>query len=380
MSLRRVLLNPGPVTTTDTVKQALLVPDTCPREREFKEVITRVTRRLVEVVGGGDEYMAVLFEGSGTAVLEACIASIVPPDRALLVVSNGGYGQRLLDIARVYQLDVVLYSIPWGAYPYVGAVERLLGAHQGRVSHLAVVHHETTTGMLNPVTEMAALAHHYGAETIVDAMSSYAGLPIDVKRSGIDYLVASSSKCVQAIPGLSFVICLRESLVRHTLAQPRSYYLDLHAQMAMLQSEGCMRFTAPVQILHALDQALREWFEETGEGRYRRYRENYRELVDGLGELGFRFLLPPEQRSQLVTTVIEPTHPAYSYDRLHDYLYERGFTIYPDKGSAEGTFRLASFGQIDRNDIRAFLKALECYITETGIAGRLYEGSERGRS
>ena len=373
---RNVLLNPGPVTTSDTVKQALVVPDTCPREREFKALIARVAQQLVDVVHGGDRYVAVIFEGSGTAAVEACISSVVPQDRAILVVSNGGYGQRMVEIAQVHQLNVVPYVIPWGDCLDLATVESSLQAHRGRISHLAMVHHETTTGMLNPIAECAELTHRYDAEIIVDAMSSYAGLPIDISQLELDYLVASSSKCLQAVAGLSFVICRHDSLRQCAKLQPRSYYLNLWAQYCLFEAESCIRFTAPVQVFHALDQALGEWFEETEQGRYHRYLENYTELVAGLQRLGFRSLLPADQRSKLVTAVIEPTHVGYDYHHMHDYLYERGFTIYPDKGSVQGAFRLASFGQIDRSDIRAFLNALEQYLIEMDLLGDLYNDGD----
>lgn len=199
---RRVLLNPGPVTTSDTVKQALVVPDTCPREREFKALIARVAQQLVDVVHGDDRYVALIFEGSGTAAVEACISSVVPQDKGVLVVNNGGYGQRMIEIAQVHQLDVVPYVILWGACLYLAAVESLLQAHRGRISHLAVVHHETTTGMLNPIAECAVLAHRYDAGIIVDAMSLYAGLPIDVGQLELDY----PSKCLQTVAGLRSAI------------------------------------------------------------------------------------------------------------------------------------------------------------------------------
>lgn len=373
---RNVLLNPGPITTTDTVKQALVVPDICPREREFKAVMARVRRRLVDVVRGGDEYAAVIFAGSGTAAVEACISSVVPRGKAVLIVDNGGYGQRMLEIAQVYQLEVVPYSIPWGDSPDLEAIESLLSQHQGRVSHLAIVHHETTTGMLNPIAACASLAHQYGAEIIVDGMSSYAGVPINIRELELDYFAASSSKCIQGMANLSFVICQRKSLQKCAQVQPRSYYLDLYAQHCFFEAEACVRFTAPVQLFYALDQALKEYFEETEQGRYQRYVESYNELVNGIQQLGFRFLLPADQHSRLATTVIEPTHPAYCYDHMHDYLYERGFTIYPDKGAAEGAFRLANIGEINREDIRAFLNVLRQYLIEMNLIGHLYDGGD----
>ena len=374
MSIQRnVLLNPGPVTTTDTVKQALVVPDICPRESEFGELMARVSRRLVEVVHGGDEYVAVIFGGSGTASVEACISSVVPRDKGMLIVDNGAYGQRMIEIAQTYQIEVVPYRLPWGDYPDLAVIESLLRQHQGQVSHLAIVHHETTTGMLNPLEACTSLAHQCGAEIIVDAVSSYAGLPINIKELELDYLMSSANKCIQGMAGLSFVICRRQSLLQSAQVQPRSYYLNLYAQHRFFEAHHQTRFTPPVQVFYALDQALTEYFEETEQGRHQRYVDSYNELVNGLRQLGFRFLLPPHQRSKLLTAVIEPIHPAYSYDQMHDYLYERGFTVYPGKGAKEKTFRLANIGQIDRNDIRDFLNVLRQYLVETDMIGHPYD-------
>ena len=372
---RNILLNPGPTTTTDTVKRALVVPDICPREKEFGELMARVNRKLVEVVHGGDEYVAAIFAGSGTASVEACVSSVVPHDKRILIVDNGAYGQRMIEIAQTHQIDVVPYCIPWGDYPDVAAIESLLRQHQGQVSHLAIVHHETTTGMLNPIEACTSLAHQYGVEIIVDAVSSYAGLPINIDELELDYLISSANKCIQGMAGLSFVICRRQSLLQSGQVQPRSYYLNLYEQYCSLEAKHQTRFTPPVQVFYALDQALTEYFEETERSRYRRYMDSNDELVNGLRQLGFRFLLPADQRSRLLTAVIEPTHPAYSYDQMHDYLYERGFTIYPGKGAKERTFRLANIGQIDQDDIDAFLDVLKQHLVGTGMIGHLYDNA-----
>jgi 2-aminoethylphosphonate-pyruvate transaminase len=368
---RQILLNPGPATTSDSVKLAQVVPDICPREKEFGALMARIGQQLVCVVHGGDEYVAVMFGGSGTAAVEACISSVVAHDKKILIVDNGAYGRRMIEIAQTYQIEVVPYAIEWGDYPDLEVIESLLRQHQGQIEHLAIVHHETTTGMLNPVEACADLAHQYGVQIIVDAMSSFAGLPINIKQSQLDYLISSSNKCIQAMAGVSFVICKRTSLEQSAHIRPRSYYLNLLAQHQYFEKSQQFRFTPPVQVLYALEQALVEYFQETGEGRHRRYSESYDELIVGLARLGFQLLLPAEQRSKLLTAVIEPTHPNYSYDAMHDYLIERGFTIYPGKGASEATFRLANIGKIDKQDISAFIEALSQYLVDAGLMGQL---------
>lgn len=375
MSIKRnILLNPGPATTTDSVKNALVVPDICPREREFGELMLSISRQLVEVVHGGDQYRAVLFAGSGTLAVEACISSVVPEGEKILVIDNGAYGKRMCEIAKTYRLDLLEYRIPWGDYPDLVEIEKLLQQHRGQVSHLAVVHHETTTGMLNPVDDMAALIHAYQGEIIVDAMSSFAGLPIDIVDQKLDYLISSSNKCIQGMAGLSFAICKVSALESASQITPKLFYSNLVAQQEYFQKNLQMRFTPPVQITNALDQALKEFFEEVERSRHERYTGSFRTLILGLEKLGFRFLLPEEQRSQLLVAVIEPDHPAYTFDAMHDFLYERGFSIYPGNGAKEKTFRLATIGQIFPGDIEDFLQVLNEYLKHVGIGRNLYQG------
>jgi 2-aminoethylphosphonate aminotransferase len=369
---RNVLLNPGPATTTDSVKHAMVVPDICPREKAFGDLAAEIQRGLVDVVHGGEDYAAVLLGGSGTAALEACIASVVPRGRKALIMENGAYGRRMMDIARRYSIDVVEYRQTWGDYPDLKAVDALLDEHAGKISHLVMVHHETTTGMLNPLKGCVEVAKQHGVEIIVDAMSSYAGIPIDVCDLGIDYLLSSANKCIQGMAGLSFVICKLASLAKVKEIPPRLYYLDLYGQYSHFRKEHQFSFTPPVQVLYALHQALEEFFLETSEGRHARYAASYETLVVGLRGLGFRLLLPLEQNSKLLTAIVEPDHVSYSYDRMHDYLLTRGFTIYPGKGAKEKTFRIANIGQINSSDITAFLKVLKDYLVETGMMDALY--------
>lgn len=364
-----ILLNPGPANTTETVKRAQLAEDICPRERSFGELVRVVRRRLVEVVHAGSDYEGVLFGGSGTAGVEAALASVVPEDGRLLVVDNGAYGERMAEIAAAYRMPHDRLALGVGTWPDLDRVEGALAA--ATYTHVAVVHHETTTGMLNPVAEIAGLARKRGAQVIVDAMSSYAGLPIDVAGMGIDYLVSSSNKCIQGMAGLSFVIARRDHLQALPEIPGRSLYLSLREQHRFFERTGQMRFTPPVQTFYALAQALEEYFAETGEGRFRRYRACFDALDGGVRELGFRRLLPDAMLSRILTAYVEPDHPAYGYDEMHDRLFAKGFTIYPGKGAKKATFRLANMGAITPADMRSFVGALGETMREMGI-DRLY--------
>jgi aspartate aminotransferase-like enzyme len=221
--------------------------------------------------------------------------------------------------------------------------------------------------VLNPVEAIAALARAQGTEVIVDAMSSYAGIPIDVERMGADFLVSSSNKCIQGMAGLAFVICRRARLEAMTPIPGRSFYLNLAGHHRFFEEQRQMQFTPPVQVVHALEQALDEYFAEGGEARHQRYLANWRALDGGMLELGFRRLLPEAILSRILTCYIEPDHPGYSFDAMHDRLYEKGFTIYPGKGAAQATFRLANMGDVTPDDMRAFVTALSVTLDELGV-------------
>lgn len=360
-----VLLNPGPANTTDTVKRAMTRPDICPREKEFGDVLYWVRDALTRVVHDGDRYTSVLFTGSGTAAVEAAVASTVPADGKLLVIDNGAYGKRIAQIAAAYGIPHEIEEFEVGAVVDPERVARHLS--RAGFSHVAVIHHETSTGVLNPVERIGAICRERGSTLIVDAMSSYAGIPIDVEAMGADYLVSSSNKCIQGMAGLGFVVCRRDALDALRPIPGRSFYLSLAGQHRFLQREGQMQFTPPVQVVYALEQALREYFAEGGENRHARYVANWEVLDSGMRELGFRRLLPEAILSRILTAYIEPHHPNYSFERMHDSLYAKGFTIYPGKGARLDTFRLANMGNVCTDDMRDFLTAMRETIAELAI-------------
>lgn len=362
---RMILLNPGPANTTDSVKQAMTRPDICPREREFGEVMLRVREGLTRVVHSGDSYTTVLFAGSGTAAVEAAVCSAVPENGRLLVIDNGAYGKRIAEIAAAYRIEHDVESFGVGGYPDVERIAARLGGR--RYSHLAVIHHETSTGMLNPVEEIGALCKQHGTEMIVDAMSSYAGLPIEIERLGADYLVSSSNKCIQGMAGLGFVICRRAILERLEPIAGRSLYLNLPLQHRYLERTCQLRYTPPVQVIYALEQALEEYWAEGGHARHERYMSCWAALDGGMLELGFRRLLPESQLSRILTAYLEPDHEGYSFDQMHDRLYAKGFTIYPGKGAREAAFRLANMGAVTPAEMKSFVSAMAETIDEMGM-------------
>ncbi|MDH4224995.1 MAG: 2-aminoethylphosphonate--pyruvate transaminase, partial [Deltaproteobacteria bacterium] len=311
MVKRNILLNPGPATTTDTVKQALVVPDICPREADFGNLTGRVRDGLLQVVNGHPTHTAVMLAGSGTAGVEAVLSSVTGPGHKVLVLDNGAYGRRGEQILKAYAIPHHTHRLAWGDYPDVAALDDLM-ARNPDWTHFFFVHHETTTGMLNPLDELAALCRKHHLVSIVDAMSSYAGIPINLQTTPVDYLVSSSNKCVQGMAGLSFVISRREALESTSGLPPRNFYLNLYGNHRYWEQTRQFQFTPPVQVVYGLEAALNEFFAEGQAARYARYCRNYDVLMAGLESLGLRTLLPPPQHAKLLTAIVEPSIPGYS--------------------------------------------------------------------
>lgn len=387
---RNILLNPGPATTTDTVKNAQVVPDICPRKKEFGEVMEFVSKELTNLVADNDEYTTVLFGGSGTAAVESMISSVVDKD-ILLIINNGAYGKRICEMAEIYDLNFIEFiGSPVNGIDFI-KLEQIISEYNtkkrfiknklndykgivGRynikneddeikvISHIAVIHHETTTGILNDIHRVGGLCSKYNIDLIVDGMSSFAGIPIDMKSSNIKCLASSSNKCIQGMAGVSFVIAEKELLINTKRIKPRNLYLNLYNQYEYFQKNYQMRFTPPVQVLYALKQAIIETKAETIERRYERYVRCCEILWDGLEKLNLKLLVPKEKSSMLLTSIVEPEVKGYNFDSLHNYLYEKGFTIYPGKVSSKNTFRIANIGDIYPENMRKFIEILEEYF------------------
>lgn len=363
MTDRRVLLNPGPATTSEAVKRALVIPDVCPREAEFVELYADVRARLVALCGTADEAVAVPLPGNGTTALEALLGRVVGDGDRLLVVDNGDYGARLAAIAAALRLPHAVVACGWGQPVDLVDVERALEAARpapGGAVHLAFVHHETSTGELNPLAALAALARGRGAFVLVDAMSSFGARPLRVGPGpgAVDAVVSSSNKCVQGMAGLGLVVAARPLLAHAAGVRPRSVALDLVAEARALEATGQSRFTVPPQVASALRAALVELECEGVAGRQARYERCHGRLLAGLGRLGFEPLLPEARQSRILLAVRAPVAPWFDFERLHDALLARGFTIYPGKPGHAPCFRLSVLGDLHEPDIDAFLGAL----------------------
>ena len=360
-SSRKILLNPGPATTTYSVKMAQVVDDICPREYEFGDLMEWVSDELTDIVGSKEEYVTILFGGSGTAVVEAALSSVVPHDKKVLIVNNGAYGKRMCQIAATYEMDYIEFESSPIEPIDLEALENAIKA-EPNLSHLAVIHNETTTGLLNSLDDLGALAKKYNLELIVDAMSSYAAIPIDMKAQNISYLMASSNKNIQGMAGVGFVIANKKSIERVKEIKPRNFYLDLYAQYENFIKTHQMRFTPPVQTLYALKQAIIEAKEEGVESRYARYSKSWKTLTKFLKENNLKYLVDDAYHSKIITSIFMPE--GVDFNHMHDYFFEKGFTIYPGKVAQFNTFRVANIGEIDHKDMEEFLKLFKAYLAE----------------
>ena len=356
---RNVLLNPGPSTTTDTVKMAQVVPDICPREKEFASLMKGLREDLVKIVHGDlQKYTSVLFCGSGTINIDVCINSLLPEGGKVLVVNNGAYSTRAVEICQYYGLPHIDLKFPVNQRPDLDKVEETL-KNNPDIKLVHTTHNETGTGILNPIREIGALAHKYGAIFTVDTTSTYAMRPINIEEDNIDFCMASAQKGLMAMTGLSFVVGNRSIIEKSKDYPKRSYYCNLFLQYDCFEKTGEMHFTPPVQTIYAAIQGIKEYWAEGEEGKWARHTRVFNAINDGLERLGFKQVIKPEERTGLVSTAIYPDDPNWSFEKVHDYCYERGFTIYPGKISSTNTFRLCALGAIDVKDIEDFFVVFE---------------------
>lgn len=356
---RNILLNPGPATTTDSVKMAQVVPDICPREQEFGNLMEYVSNELTKIVASPQKYTTILFGGSGTAVVESTISSVIPHDKKVLIINNGSYGKRMCQIADAYGMKYIEFKSSPIKPINLKKLKKLIKENKD-ISHLAVIHNETTTGLLNNLDDLGKIAKKFNLEFIVDAMSSYSAIPINMKKQNIHYLLASSNKNIQGMAGIGFVIANVKSIEKLKNIKPRNFYLNLFAQYENFISSHQMRFTPPVQTLYALKQAIIETKKEGVKIRYKRYSKSWKTLTKFLKENNLKYLVKDKYHSRIITSIFIPEN--IDFNDLHDFFYEKGFTIYPGKVANFNTFRIANIGEIDFKDMKKFLKLLKKYL------------------
>jgi len=368
MIKRNVLLNPGPSTTTDSVKMAQVVPDICPREKEFRDIMKQMRKDLLKVVHADEsKYTAVLFCGSGTINIDVCINSLLPAKKKILVINNGAYSSRAVEVCQYYGLDYIDLKFKEDERPDLELVEKTLKENSD-IALVHTTHNETGTGLLNPIREIGALVHKYGAVFTVDTTSTLAMRPIDIEKDNIDFCMASAQKGLMAMTGLSFIIGNKEIIELSKDYPKRSYYCNLYLQYEFFEKTGEMHFTPPVQTVYATVQALKEYFDEGEENKWARHTRVYKAIREGALELGFREVIKEEWQAGLVEALQYPDDENWVFDKIHDYCYERGFTIYPGKITSTNTFRLCALGAIDEDDIKDFYSVFKDALCEFGVS------------
>ena len=354
-----LLLTPGPLSTTPTVK-ATMLRDWCTWDDDYNSLVQGIRQRLVQLASDyPDDHTAVLMQGSGTFCVEATLGTALPRDGKLLVLANGAYGQRMARIAGILGIPVVVHDSGETAPPDPVRLEQSLAADPA-ISHVAMVHCETTTGMLNPVTGIGEIVKSFNRVFIVDAMSSFGGIPLSMEGIRADFLVSSANKCIQGVPGFGYVIARRERMAALE-GQARSLSLDLYDQWRTMEAgQGKWRFTSPTHTVRAFAQALRELDEEGGvAARFERYRENQRMLVEGMQALDFQTLLPRERQSPIITAFYSLGHADYRFRDFYEALKSRGFVIYPGKITEADTFRIGTIGDVHPQDVWRLLDAVK---------------------
>lgn len=364
---RNILLNPGPATTTDTVKMAQVVPDICPREKDFAQLMKGMREDLVKIVHGDpQEYAAILFCGSGTINIDICLNSLLDKDKRILIINNGAYSSRAVEVCQFYGLPYLNLKFPETELPDLDKVRQTLSENTD-ISLVYTTHNETGTGILNPIRQIGALAHEFGATFIVDTTSTYAMRPINAVEDNIDFCMASAQKGIMAMAGLSFIIGRKKMIEASKDYPKRSYYCNLYLQYECFERTGEMHFTPPVQTIYSAKQALEEYFVEGEEAKWLRHTRVCNAIHEGLARLGFRELIQRNWQSGLVVSVQYPDDKQWDFDAIHDYCYSQGFTIYPGKISSNPTFRLCALGAIDESDIHDFFKVFEKALAEYKI-------------
>jgi 2-aminoethylphosphonate-pyruvate transaminase len=356
---RTILLNPGPVNVTERVRQALILPDICHREKEFSDLMAAIRTKLLKAFNIEEEYTSVLVSGSGTAALEMAVSSSLSPGLSMLVIQNGVYGERISKICEIYHFRQRTIKLKWGEPPSLEDIENELKKNPD-IEVVALVHHETTTGLLNPLEKVGKLARRYKKVFLVDCISSLAGDTINFKSCPIDIAVGTSNKCVQGFPGVSFVLFRRKELKRLRNIPERNLYFNL-TNYHKAQEAGETLFTPAIPAYYALDVALNELTEETVAGRIIRYSKVAHLLRKGFRDIGLEFLIPENWQSNCLTSLRLPK--GLSYKKLHDELKANGFVIYAGQGNlSENIFRVANMGDITQNEFERFLQVLKSIL------------------
>ncbi|MEP6607152.1 MAG: 2-aminoethylphosphonate--pyruvate transaminase [Burkholderiaceae bacterium] len=360
-----ILLTPGPLTTSLRTKQAML-SDWGSWDAAFNGITASIRRDVIDIVNGGDDYTCVPLQGSGTFSVEAAIGTLVPRNARVLVPNNGAYCARIVRICRYLNRAVVDLAVPEDQ-PTTGAVVEAALIADPMITHVAQVHCETGAGMVNDLAGVAQVCRNYGKGLIVDAMSSFAALPIDVRAIPFDALIAASGKCLEGVPGMGFVVA-KKSLLEARAGNAHSLAMDLHDQYVYMEKTTQWRYTPPTHVVAALRVAIDQFKEEGGQpARLARYKSNCATLVEGMVGLGFKPFLPPAVQAPIIVTFHAPANPAYTFKAFYEMTRDRGYMLYPGKLTEVETFRVGCIGAIDANEMRNVVSAVSQTLQAMGI-------------
>lgn len=360
------LLTPGPLTTTDTVKREMLV-DHCTWDDDYKSITQTIRQKLLRLAHvSPEEYTAVLMQGSGTFGVESVLTSVVGGKDKLLICSNGAYGERMASICEHSGIRYTIYKEPYDTIPSARKVEAYLNEDPD-ITHVSMVHSETTSGILNDIEAIARVVKSHGKVFIVDAMSSFGGVDIPVDGWGIDFIISSANKCIQGVPGFAFILC-RRSLLEESKGKARSLSLDLYDQWQCMEKDGKWRFTSPTHVVLAFSKALEEMEEEGGiPARSKRYYDNNHLLIDRMKKMGFKTYIDEVHQGPIITTFLYPADPKFHFPEFYQYIKERGYAIYPGKLTDLDTFRIGNIGEIYEEDIVKVTDIIRNYLAEKQI-------------
>ena len=360
-----ILLTPGPITTSLETKMAML-RDWGSWDANFNAVTAEVRKKLVAIVNGQDTHVCVPVQGSGTFSVEAAINTLVPRTGHVLVLINGAYGLRLAKLTQMMGRKVTTFETPEDVPTTPADVDRLLKTDPS-ITHVGLIHCETSTGILNPLQEIATVVESHDKSLVVDAMSSFGALPIDARNTRFDALIAASGKCIEGPPGMGFVL-VRKSVLEKCAGNSTSLALDLYDQWVYMEKTTQWRYTPPTHVVVAFNIALDQHVAEGGQpGRLARYRKNCDTLLAGMTEMGFKLFLKPEIQAPIILTFHAPPDPAYNFKEFYARVRDKGFILYPGKLTAVETFRVGCIGAIGADEMRQAVNVVRDTLREMGI-------------
>lgn len=359
------LLTPGPLTTTDQTKRAML-HDWGSRDATFIETNARVRRNLLKIANAETTHVCVPVQGSGTFAVEATLGTLIPKDGKALVLINGAYGHRMVKILGYAGRECTAYETPEDTPPDTAELDRMLAADK-TITHVLAVHCETTSGILNPIAEIAEVCEKHGKSLIIDAMSAFGAIDLDATKVTFDAVMASSNKCLEGVPGMGFAI-IRKSVLEGCKGNAHALSLDLYDQWTAMEKNAQWRFTPPTHVIVAFDAAINQFLDAGGvAGRYKRYSDNCEILIEGMRKFGFETLLPDNLQAPIIVTFKMPEDPNFDFELFYDRLKDQGYIIYPGKLTVAPSFRIGCIGALGANEIRGALKVIESVLKDMNV-------------